>query len=252
MTQHNDLVYAALMRDEIRGAMEAAEGMTKDEFVADKKAPLVAAYHFTRLAERPPKASMLFREAHPEIPWGELAAIRSRTEPEFLKEDPEAMWQIIVDELPPIAAALEALLPGEALWRYRAEEEDDDGAASEGADGTPLPLDQLPIALPMQLPMPELVELCGRYDVRRIRVFGSVLRDDFGPESDVDMMVDFGPGAPQGWDVFRFDDEMSELLGHKADVMHGRPIRYIRQQVLAEAVTIYQAGAVAWWEQEPD
>jgi predicted nucleotidyltransferase/uncharacterized protein with HEPN domain len=248
MTQHNDMVYVALMRDEIRGAMEAAEGMTRDEFVADKKAPLIAAYHFTRLAERPLKASISFRQAHPEIPWEELAAIRSRTEPEFPKEDPEAMWQIIVDELPPVADALEALLPGEALWRYRAEEEDDEGAAPEQDDDAPLPLDKLPI----EVPVPELVEVCGRYDVRRIRVFGSVLRDDFGPESDVDMMVDFGPGAPQGWDIFGFDDEMSELLGHKADVMHGKPIRYIRQQVLAEAVTIYQAGAVARREPEPD
>ena len=70
---------------------------------------------------------------------------------------------------------------------------------------------------------------------------GSVLRDDFGSESDVDMLVDFGLDAPMGWGAFDFDEEASELLGHKADVMHGKVVRYIRRQVMAEAVTIYEA-----------
>ena len=56
------------------------------------------------------------------------------------------------------------------------------------------------------------------------------------------MMVELGPKAPQSWDVFGLYEELSELFGHRADVMHGRPVRYIRDQVLAEAKTIYVAG----------
>jgi predicted nucleotidyltransferase len=86
-----------------------------------------------------------------------------------------------------------------------------------------------------------LDEICRRYDVRRIRFFGSVLRDDFGPESDIDMMVEFGSGAPGGWGIFHFDEELPELFGRKADVLHGQPVRYIRDQILAEAKTVYVA-----------
>lgn len=82
---------------------------------------------------------------------------------------------------------------------------------------------------------------CRKYHMKSIRLFGSVLRDDFGPDSDVDMMVEFGAGAPSGWKVFGFDDEMSALIGRKADVMHGQPVRYIRDEILAEARTVYAA-----------
>ena len=95
------------------------------------------------------------------------------------------------------------------------------------------------------IPMDALDEICRRYDVRRIRFCGSVLRDDFGPDSDIDMMLEFGPDAPKGWDVFRLDEELSELFGRKADVMHGKPVRYIRDQMLAEAKTVYVASDAA-------
>jgi len=239
VTQHEDLVYVALIRDEIRGALRAIEGYTRDEFVADEMASAVAAYHFMRLAERPLKASTAYREAHPEIPWDDLAAIRSRTEPELFKEDPAVMWQITTEEFPPIADMLEALLPAEPIWRYRAERSDD-GQLEEPdqtRDETFVSLDRLQIDIPIK----RFVEICRRYDVRRVRLFGSVLRDDFGPGSDVDMMVDFGPGAPKGWAILGFDEEMSGILGHQADVMHGTILRYIRERVMAEAVTVYRA-----------
>ncbi len=78
--------------------------------------------------------------------------------------------------------------------------------------------------------------------MRRLRVCGSVLRDDFGRDSDIDFMPEFGPNAPKGWDVFQLDQELSELFGREADVMHGTPVRYIREQMMAEAKTIYVAS----------
>jgi predicted nucleotidyltransferase/uncharacterized protein with HEPN domain len=234
VTQHGDLLYVALMRDEICGVLSAVEGRSREEFIADETCVLAAALHFTRLAERPLKASPGYRAAHPEIPWEDLAHVRERVEPELFHDDVAAMWDIAAGELPAILGTLEALLPPDDLWRYRkgAENPDDEAAwPAVEPDVTP----RIPI------PVDALTSICRRYDVRRIRFFGSVLRDDFGPDSDVDMIVDFGPGAPRGWGIFRFDEELSELLGRRADVLHGQPVRYIRDQILAEAKTIYVA-----------
>ena len=235
MTRHDDLLYVALMRDDVRGVMEALEGRSHHEFVTDELHVGAAAFHFTRLAEWPLKASVAYRAAHPEIPWGALAVIRDRVEPELFHEDAEVMWGIATDEFPALLDALEALLPQDERWRYRKENERDEELVWPAVEPDVTP--RIPI------PTAALEEICHRYDVRRLRVCGSVLRDDFGPDSDIDIMPEFGPNAPQGWDVLQLDDELSELFGHKADVMHGRPVRYIREQMMAEAKTIYVASA---------
>lgn len=222
------------MRDEICGVLSAVEDCSREEFIADETRVLASALHFTRLAERPLKASSGYRAAHPEIPWENLAHVRERVEPELFHDDAAAMWDIAARELPAILDALEALLPPDDLWRYRRAARDSDGE-------TAWPAVEPDVTLRISIPLDALEEICRRYDVRRIRFFGSVLRDDFGPESDVDMMVDFGPGAPGGWGIFRFDEELSDLLGRKADVLHGQPVRYIRDQVLVEAKTVYVA-----------
>lgn len=241
MTQHDDTLYVALMRDEIRGVMDVVSDCSRDQFIADKLHVGAAAFHFMRLAERPLKVSASFRAAHPEIPWEDLANVRGRGEPELFKEDAAAMWEIGTVEFPAIADELEALLPPDTPWRYRADEDVDEQGNAWPACDHEAESDASPR---VPIPAHELDEVCRRYDVRRIRLFGSVLRDDFGPESDIDMMVDFGPSAPDGWDVFGLDDELSQLFGRKVDVMHGKPVRYIRAQILAEARTIYVSAVV--------
>ena len=232
------MLYVALMRDEIRGVMDVLDGCTRERFVADRVLAGAASFHIVRLAERPLKASPAFRSAHPEIPWEELAAIRSRVEDGHFNEDPAAIWGIGSTEFPAIACALEALLPSDAVWEYRDEDE------ALLAMTAPPPVDPAAERLFFSrtgISPCGLDGVCRRYDVKCIRLFGSVLRDDFGPGSDVDMLVDLGPNAPTGWNVFRLDEELSELLGRKVDVMHGVPVRYIRDQILAEARTIYVA-----------
>lgn len=236
MTRHDDTLYVALMRDEVRGVLEAVEGCSREEFISDELCIGAAAFHFMRLAERPLKASTTYRSAHPEIPWDDLAGIRDRVEPELFHEDAAVMWEIGTGEFPALVDALEALLPPDELWRYRRDDDGDEELVWPATE--PDVLSRVPI------PTAALDEICRRYDVRRIRFCGSVLRDDFGSDSDIDMMVEFGPNAPEGWGVFRLDEELSELFGREADVMHGRPVRYIREQMLAEAKTIYVAAGV--------
>jgi predicted nucleotidyltransferase len=64
----------------------------------------------------------------------------------------------------------------------------------------------------------QLAPLCRRYGVRRLALFGSALRDDFGPSSDLDLLVDFEPGARTGLRMFEFEAEPSDLFGRKVDL----------------------------------
>ena len=86
-----------------------------------------------------------------------------------------------------------------------------------------------------------IAEFCRRHHIRRMSLFGSVLRDDFGPDSDIDVLVEFEPGQTPGLAFFRMEVELSELLGRKVDL--GTPTglsRTIRDRVLAEAQTLHE------------
>ena len=84
---------------------------------------------------------------------------------------------------------------------------------------------------------------CRRHHVRRLALFGSVLREDFSPTSDVDVLVEFEPGHVPGLGFFSMEAELSAILGRRVDLnTPGFVSRYFRDQVLAEAETQYVAA----------
>lgn len=96
--------------------------------------------------------------------------------------------------------------------------------------------------MPVRIPIDEktLAAFCRRYHIRKLLLFGSVLRDDFGPESDVDVLVEFEPDSIPGLAFFAMEDELSEILGYKADLNTINSLSsYIRDQVLSEAELQY-------------
>ena len=88
-----------------------------------------------------------------------------------------------------------------------------------------------------------LEQFCRRHGVRRLSVFGSVLRDDFGPESDVDLLVEFEPSVVVGlMGLSRMEYELSDLFGRRVDLnTPGGLHRRFRDRVLAEAEVLYAA-----------
>jgi len=89
----------------------------------------------------------------------------------------------------------------------------------------------------------EIAAFCRRHHIRRLALFGSVLRDDFRPESDVDVLVEFEPGHTPGLDFFSMEIELSEIIGRKVDLnTPGFLSRYYRDRVLAEAEVLYDAA----------
>jgi predicted nucleotidyltransferase len=64
----------------------------------------------------------------------------------------------------------------------------------------------------------QLTELCRRRHIRRLAIFGSVLRNDFGPASDVDVLAELEPDHVPGLDFFLIEEEVSSLLGRRVDL----------------------------------
>jgi predicted nucleotidyltransferase len=95
----------------------------------------------------------------------------------------------------------------------------------------------------VNIPEHELTEFCRRHGVARLALFGSILRDDFGPESDVDVLVEFPKGqTPSLLDLGGILMDLRELLGREVDLKTpGFLSRYFRDEVVREARTLYAA-----------
>ncbi len=96
---------------------------------------------------------------------------------------------------------------------------------------------------PARIPIPEeqLADFCRRNHIRRLSLFGSVLRDDFTPDSDVDVLVEFEPGTRMGLiKLAGVEIELGELLGRKVDLICRESLdKYIRDEVFAEEEMVY-------------
>jgi len=85
-----------------------------------------------------------------------------------------------------------------------------------------------------------LVDFCKRRHVSKLAFFGSVLREDFTSDSDLDVLVEFEPGHIPGLDFFDMEEDLSGLLGRKVDLnTPGFLSRYFRDEVLAKAEVRY-------------
>ena len=91
----------------------------------------------------------------------------------------------------------------------------------------------------------DIAEFCRRNQIRRLALFGSVLRGDFHAESDIDVLVEFEPAHVPGlFGIARMERELSGLLeGRKVDLRTPEDLsRYFRQSVLEEAEVQYAQG----------
>ena len=95
------------------------------------------------------------------------------------------------------------------------------------------------IAHGIDLDSDSIRDFCHKWKVRELSVFGSILRDDFRPDSDVDFLVDYDDDAQ--WDLFdslRMEDELAALLGRPVDIVDRCSIenggnRFVKQQILS-------------------
>lgn len=93
----------------------------------------------------------------------------------------------------------------------------------------------------LTVPKEQLARFCKANHVRRLSFYGSVIRDDFTPDSDIDMLIEFEPGSRVGLiKMARMENELSEILGRKVDLRTpGDLSRYFRQDVIESAEVGY-------------
>jgi len=94
-----------------------------------------------------------------------------------------------------------------------------------------------------QLQDSQIAQFCQRHHIRRLALFGSVLRDDFADDSDVDVLIEFEPGVRIGWDFISVRDDLSELIGRPVDLLtpgSSRPA--YREAILSSAEDVYVAA----------
>ena len=95
----------------------------------------------------------------------------------------------------------------------------------------------------VDIPQHRLAELCRRYGVKRLSLFGSILTGRFGPQSDVDMVVEFLPEAKIGlFEMSEMEEALTSIVGRKVDLRTPAEIsRYFREKVMHRAVLQYAA-----------
>jgi hypothetical protein len=95
----------------------------------------------------------------------------------------------------------------------------------------------------IDIPGEVLARFCQRHRVRRLSLFGSILRDDFRADSDVDVLVEFNAGNTPGFGFVGIEEELSAIIGRKVDLnTPGFLSKYILEEVLREAEVLYDAA----------
>jgi len=92
-------------------------------------------------------------------------------------------------------------------------------------------------------PKERIAEFCRQHHIKKLAIFGSVLRPDFRADSDIDVLVEFEPDHVPGLAFFGMQEELSTILGRKVDLNTAQCLsRYFRDRVLQEAVVQYGEG----------
>ncbi|MFZ1410279.1 MAG: nucleotidyltransferase domain-containing protein [Micropruina sp.] len=97
--------------------------------------------------------------------------------------------------------------------------------------------------LPMTMDVERLREVCQRYGIIRLEVFGSSARGTAGPGSDIDLLYTLAPGVRLGWEIEDLASELEAVLGRPVDLVSRRALNArILEQVLQEAQPFYAAA----------
>ncbi len=98
--------------------------------------------------------------------------------------------------------------------------------------------------LPILINLEAIAGFCREHGIRKLSLFGSVLRDDFDPvTSDVDVLVEFLPAQIPGWEFYHWHDDLGPILGPRVDLHTPDSLSlYFRDEVLRESLTLYETA----------
>ncbi|MCY4627559.1 MAG: nucleotidyltransferase family protein [Acidobacteria bacterium] len=96
----------------------------------------------------------------------------------------------------------------------------------------------------LPIPRDQVAVFCQRNGIRRLSLFGSVLRDDFGPSSDVDVLVEFAPGVRFGYlGLMAMQEELGDVVGRPVEIYAPTWLRpWMREEVETTAELVYESA----------
>ena len=103
------------------------------------------------------------------------------------------------------------------------------------------------MSLQIEVPREQIIDFCERWQIAELAFFGSVLRDDFGPDSDIDVMVRFRPEASHTlFDMVSMKEELSGILGREIDLLSRTAVEknrnYIRREAMLKSAEVFYAA----------
>lgn len=102
-----------------------------------------------------------------------------------------------------------------------------------------------------QIDLTRLAEVCTRYGLAELAVFGSIVRGEASRDSDVDLLYVLAPGAQLGFAINDLEDDLAQLFGRKVDLVSKKAVhRLLRDEVVAQARTLYATEAVGQLSEE--
>jgi hypothetical protein len=99
-----------------------------------------------------------------------------------------------------------------------------------------------PVQTAIPIPFMELADFCQKHHIVRMWLFGSILRDDFRPDSDIDVLVEFDPDHVPGWEFYgEWHEELAAILSRPVDIGTPDSLRpWIRPRIMANAKVVYE------------
>jgi uncharacterized protein with HEPN domain len=107
----DDLVYVGHMLERARAVLAKTSGISRSDFENDENLRVTVAHFIQDIGESARRVSPSFQQSHPEIPWNRIIAMRHKVVHDYLEINYEIVWRVATENLPPLIADLEKLVP---------------------------------------------------------------------------------------------------------------------------------------------
>ena len=213
-----DRLHLLVMRDSAAIALEFVAGRKRGDLDNDAVLRFALAGAVEKLGRAASSVSDELRAQQPQIPWAKLIRLRKVLYLNDWQIEPDVVWNTIHADFPLLVDKLESL-----------------------ANATAKPNPNRRDVKMVDLPLDEICAYCKTQPIARLSLFGSALRNELTPESDIDLLVEYLPDAKVGFfDMSRHTDALGEIVGRKVDLGTFNSLSsYIRDEVVANAKLIY-------------
>lgn len=217
------------MVESARDAQEFTAGKDLETFAADTTVVSATEMVLGRMGRAAAKVSETVRHAAPEVEWARMEEFAEYLIREYRNVAPAEVWAEVQETVPVVIRAIEPLIP----------------PLPSADPGELVAQDSKPRVDP---PRERIAEFCRKWRVDELALFGSVLRDDFRPDSDVDVLLTFAPDAGVSlFDYAEIQDDLEAIFGRRVDVASKRGIQqgrnpFSQKAILGSARVIYAAA----------